>query len=84
MIIGGGGQQSDGPRQEFPALSAAIDMRALEQECKKIVHEISERFIDLGLEDHEEDYAADQLMEKQERFDEEFKRLQFHFEAHSL
>jgi len=34
-------------------------MRALEQECKKIVHEISERFIDLGMEDHDEDYAAD-------------------------
>lgn len=39
----------------------AIDWKAFEAECKKIVHEISDRFIDLGLDDHESDYAANEL-----------------------
>lgn len=59
-------------------------MRALEIDCKRIVQEISERFIDLGIEDREDDYAADQLQAKQEKFEEEFAKTHFHFEAHSL
>ena len=76
MVIG---NQGDGPtRQETTAISAGIiDIRALEVECKRIVQEISERFIDLGLEDHEDDYAADQLQAKQEKFEEEFSKLPF-------
>jgi hypothetical protein len=87
MVVGGGNTVGDGPiRQDpTPASSAAIiDIRALEIECKRIVQEISEKFIDLGIEDHEDDYAADQLQAKQEKFDEEFSKTQFHFEAHSL
>jgi hypothetical protein len=87
MVVGGGNTVGDGPiRQEpTPASSAAIiDIRALEIECKRIVQEISEKFIDLGIEDHEDDYAADQLQAKQEKFDKEFSKTQFHFEAHSL
>ena len=48
------------------------------------MNEISNRFIDLGLEDHETDYGADQLQVKQERFKHEFTRLPFVFEAPSL
>ena len=48
------------------------------------MNEISNRFIDLGLEDHETDYGADQLQVKQERFKNEFTRLPFIFEAPSL
>jgi hypothetical protein len=48
------------------------------------VNEISNRFIDLGLEDHETDYGADQLQVKQERFKHEFTRLPFVFDAPSL
>ena len=62
MVVGGGNTVGDGPiRQDpTPASSAAIiDIRALEIECKRIVQEISEKFIDLGIEDHEDDYAAD-------------------------
>lgn len=86
MVIGGGTAQGDGPsRQEATAISAGIiDIRALEVECKRIVQEISSRFIDLGLEDHEDDYAADQLQAKQEKFEEEFSKLPFQFDAHSL
>ena len=86
MVIGGGAKQGDGPsRQETAALQAGIiDLRALEVDCKKIVQEISKRFIDLGLEDHEDDYAAEQFQAKQEKFEAEFKRLPFQFEAHSL
>lgn len=36
-----------------------IDWRPFEEECKHIVNEISNRFIDLGLEDHETDYGVD-------------------------
>ena len=87
MIVGGGNNLGDGPtRQEpTPASSAfIIDMRALEIDCKRIVQEISEKFIDLGIEDREDDYAADLLQAKQEKFEEEFSKTQFHFEAHSL
>ncbi len=62
----------------------ALDWKAFEAECKKIVHEISDRFIDLGLEDHESDFGANELQAKQERFEREFHRLPFTFEAHSL
>ena len=62
----------------------SIDWKAFEQECKRIVNEVSEKFIDLGLEDHESDYAAGELEAKQERFEREFSRLPFNFEAHSL
>jgi hypothetical protein len=48
------------------------------------VRDISERFIDLGLEDHESDFAADQLHAKQERFERELNRIPFNFEATSL
>ena len=41
-----------------------IDWKTFEEECKNIVNEISNRFIDLGLEDHETDYGADQLQVK--------------------
>jgi len=61
-----------------------IDWKTFEEECKNIVNEISNRFIDLGLEDHETDYGADQLQVKQERFKQEFTRLPFVFEAPSL
>jgi hypothetical protein len=58
-----------------------IDWKTFEEECKNIVNEISNRFIDLGLEDHETDYGADQLQVKQERFKQEFTRLPFVFDA---
>ena len=61
-----------------------IDWKTFEEECKNIVNEISNRFIDLGLEDHETDYGADQLQVKQERFKQEFTRMPFVFEAPSL
>ena len=61
-----------------------IDWKTFEEECKNIVNEISNRFIDLGLEDHETDYGADQLQVKQERFKHEFTRLPFVFDAPSL
>ena len=48
------------------------------------MNEVSEKFIDLGLEDHESDYAAGELEAKQERFEREFSRLPFNFDAHSL
>jgi hypothetical protein len=38
------------------------------------VNEISSRFIDLGLEDHETDYGVDQLQAKQERFERELSK----------
>jgi len=61
-----------------------LDWKAFEQECKKIVNEVSEKFIDLGLEDHESDYAAGELEAKQERYEKEFSRMPFNFEAFSL
>ena len=61
-----------------------IDWKAFESECKKIVHDIADRFIDLGLDDHESDYEAGQLQAKQEKYDREFSRVPFNFEAFSL
>lgn len=61
-----------------------IDWRPFEEECKHIVNEISNRFIDLGLEDHETDYGVDQLQAKQERFERELSKNQFIFESPSL
>ena len=65
-------------------LSLALDWKAFEAECKKIVHEISDRFIDLGLEDHESNFGANELQAKQERFERECQRLPFTFDAHTL
>ena len=42
-------------------------MKAFEAECRKIVHDISERFLDLGLDDgNHSDYGN--MMLKQEKF----------------
>lgn len=49
---------------KYRVIRIDIDWKAFEAECKKIVHDISDRFIDLGLEDRESDYAADQLQAK--------------------
>jgi len=48
-----------------------LDYKALEQDCKKIVQEISGRFIELGLDDHHSDYGQE-LQAKQIRFMREF------------
>ena len=66
------------------SLYVDIDWKPFEEECKNIVNEIGNRFIDLGLEDHETDYGADQLQAKQDRFKHEFTRMPFVFEAPSL
>lgn len=68
----------------FDFIGLDIDWKPFEEECKNIVNEIGNRFIDLGLEDHETDYGADQLQAKQERFKHEFTRMPFVFEAPSL
>ena len=65
-------------------LALDIDWKAFEAECKKIVNEVSEKFIDLGLEDHESDYGAGEVQAKQERFEREFNKIPFNFEAFSL
>ena len=36
-----------------------FDWKGFENDCKKIVKEISDRFIDLGLDDHNSDYGQD-------------------------
>lgn len=96
MLIGGGqggaqGQNQDGGAQRNimetstqASGQTALDWKAFEAECKKIVHDISDRFIDLGLDDHESDFGANELQAKQERFEREFQRMPFNFEAHSL
>jgi hypothetical protein len=61
-----------------------IDWKRFEEECKKIVKDIQDKFIDLGLDDHESDFAAGELQAKQERFEREFKRMPFEFAANSL
>ena len=60
-------------------LALDIDWKAFEAECKKIVNEVSEKFIDLGLEDHESDYGAGEVQAKQERFEREFNKIPFNF-----
>jgi hypothetical protein len=49
-----------------------------------VVHEVSKCFIDLGLNEEDEDYAAGQLQAKQERFEEALAKLPFVFEGESL
>lgn len=43
-------------------------------ECKKIVQEISGKFIELGLDEHHSDYGQE-LQAKQAKFMKEFERL---------
>lgn len=64
MEMGGGPQSAlQNGKKILSTLNTdiAIDWKGFEAECKNIVKEISNRFIDLGLEDHESDYGADQL-----------------------
>jgi hypothetical protein len=65
MIIGGGNTQ-DGPARQLEPVSSSshLDLKALEIECKRVVHEVSKCFIDLGLNEEDEDYAAGQLQAK--------------------
>ena len=58
-----------------------IDWRVFDEECKRIVKEVSDKFIDLGMDDHQSDYAAAELQAKQERFKREFSRQPFPFET---
>lgn len=81
----------DGIREEPPQsaiVSAAthsnFDVKNFELECKKIVQEISDRLLDLGLDDdNNSDYQN--LMQKQEKFAKEFEKLaSFQFDSHGL
>lgn len=52
-------------------MNVDFDMKAFENECRKIVQDISDRFLDLGLDDgNHSDYGN--LMQKQEKFSKEF------------
>jgi hypothetical protein len=59
-------------------------MKTFELDCKKIVQEVSDRLLDLGLDDdNNSDYQN--LMQKQEKFTKEFERLNgFQFDSHAL
>jgi hypothetical protein len=59
-------------------------MRAFEAECKKIVNDISDKFLDLGLDEGNNGSDYGNLMQKQEKFSKEFERLNFQFDSHSL
>ena len=59
-------------------------MKGFELECKKIVQEVSDKLLDLGLDDdNNSDYQN--LMQKQEKFAKEFEKLaNFQFDSHGL
>jgi hypothetical protein len=58
-------------------------LKAFEAECRKIVNDISDKFLDLGLDDgNHSDYGD--LMHKQEKFRKEFEKMPFNFEGQSL
>lgn len=60
-----------------------FDVKAFENECRKIVNDISDKFLDLGLDDgNHSDYGN--MMLKQEKFAKEFERLNFQFESQAL
>ena len=63
---------------------ADFDVKGFELECKKIVQEVADKLLDLGLdEDNNSDYQN--LMQKQEKFARELERLGgFQFDSHSL
>jgi hypothetical protein len=59
-------------------------MRQLEAECRKIVDEIQEKFIDLGLDEGNHSDYGDDLYNKQEKFRKEFERLPFEYDPVTL
>lgn len=69
----------------FNKIILDFDWKAFESDCKKIVKEISDRFIDLGLDDHNSEYGQD-LLQKQEKFRKELdkKEKDFKFDAETL
>ena len=54
-----------------------FDWKGFEEQCKGIVHDTNEKFIDLGQDDGPQSAYGDGLMQKQEKFKKEFDKLNF-------
>jgi archaellum component FlaC len=52
----------------------------LELQCKNIVNEISDKFIDLGLDEGNHSGYGAGMMEKQDKFNKEFDKFKFQFD----
>ncbi|CDW71837.1 px domain containing protein [Stylonychia lemnae] len=86
------GQQQQIFKEDQPKISNMMvsqsqntnfDIKTFEAECRKIVGDISDKFLDLGLDDgNHSDYGN--MIQKQEKFAKEFERFQFNFESHQL
>ena len=68
----------------FQLICLDFDRKAFEQECRKIVNDISEKFLDLGLDEGNHSDFGQDLIEKQARYKKEFQKLQFNFETQAL
>ena len=49
--------------------------------CNQIVKEISDKFLDLGIDDNRDYDPYEDMKVKQERFKKEFEKLHFNFET---
>eukprot|EP00347_Sterkiella_histriomuscorum_P011387 403372652 len=76
-------QMKQGQNLIAQAQNSNFDVKAFENECRKIVNDISDKFLDLGLDDgNHSDYGN--MMIKQEKFGKEFERLNFQFDSQAL
>lgn len=55
-----------------------------EAECKRIVTEIQDKFIDLNIEDDESGYGQDEMQMKQERFQKDMENVEVFFSSNLL
>ncbi len=53
------------------------DLKEMEAQCKNIVHDISEKFIDLGLDEGDHSVYGAYMLQKQEKFKKDFERFNF-------
>ena len=54
-----------------------FDWKAFEADCRKIVNDISEKFLDLGLDEGNHSDFGQDLIEKQAKYRKEFQKMQF-------
>lgn len=52
--------------------------------CNQIVKEISDKFLDLGLDEGHDSEQYEEMRMKQDRFKKEFEKLNFAFETQNL
>lgn len=58
-----------------------MNWKQFENDCRKIVQDISNKFIELGVDDGNNSEQYQEMLEKQKKYNKELNKMEFTFET---